>query len=158
MRVTNAMRAYIRDLVAEKVEKRLAAAVKAKAEYDNALDEAGKAVRDYAESLVPAMTEKVAKYAKARGLTYLDHEYDYAGRKRAEANAAFKVILDSDDYMETASGPVDVPPEVAKLRSEPGRINRAVDRAADAIVFALEVGKARKADLEELIAGTEVKL
>lgn len=157
MRVTNAMRDYIRDLVAKKVEGRLAAAVKARSEYDDALNKAKKAVRDYAESLVPALTEKVAKFAKARGLTYLAHEYGYSGKEYDDPNAAFAVSLCNEDYEETSSN-CRTPSEVAKIRNEPDRINKAVDKATNAVVFALELGKVKKAELEELIASTEVEL
>jgi hypothetical protein len=45
-----------------------------------------------------------------------------------------------------------------ELEEEPKRINKAVDKATNAIVFSLELGKVKKAELEELIESTEVEL
>lgn len=157
MRVTKDMKSYIRDLVAKKVEKQLAAAVEAKRKCDDALVKAKKDVREYAESLIPAMTEKVAKFAKGRGLTFLDHPYTYGGSRDENANYAFTVALGDHDYAELTPNGTTLP-EIQKVRDEPGRIGRAIDKAINGIVFSLELGKVRKAELEELIASTEVEL
>ena len=45
-----------------------------------------------------------------------------------------------------------------ELEEEPKRIRAAVGKAVNAIVFSLELGMVRKAELEELIKSTEVKL
>lgn len=157
MRVTTTMRNYIRDLVAKKVEAKLAAAVEAKRRCDEGLQKAKKDVREYAESLIPAMTEKVARFAKGRGLTFLDHQYTYNGQVCEDKNYAFCVALGDHDYAELTPNGTTLP-EIQKVRDEPGRIDRAIDKAINAIVFALELGKVKKAELEELIASTEVEL
>lgn len=157
MRVTTTMRNYIRDLVAKKVEGRLAAANEAKRKCDDDLAKAKRDVREYAESLIPAMTEKVAKFAKGRGLTFLDHQYSYNGQVCEDKNYAFCVALGDHDYAELTPNGATLP-EIEKVRGEPGRINAAVDKATNGIVFSLELGKVRKAELEELIASTEVEL
>ena len=157
MRVTKDMKEYIRSLVAKKVEAKLAAAVEAKRKYDESLVRAKKEVREYAESLIPAMTEKVAKFAKGRGLTFLDHQYSYNGQVCDDKNYAFCVALGDHDYAELTPNGAMLP-EIEKVRNEPGRINAAVALSTDGIVFSLELGKVRKAELEELIASTEVEL
>ena len=156
MRVTKDMKEYIRSLVAKKVEGRLAAANEAKRKCDD-LAKAKRDVREYAESLIPAMTEKVAKFAKGRGLTFLDHQYSYNGQVCDDKNYAFCVALGDHDYAELTPNGAMLP-EIEKVRNEPGRINAAVALSTDGIVFSLELGKVRKAELEELIASTEVEL
>jgi len=148
MRVTKDMKNYIRDLVAKKVEGKLAAAVEAKRKCDDALLKAKKDVLEYARSLIPAMTEKVAKFAKGRGLTF---------REAENGNFAFATAIVDCDFAELTSDDAALP-EIKKIRDEPDRINSAIDKTVNGIVFSLELGKVKKAELEELIASTEVEL
>ena len=160
MRVTCAMKDYIHDCVEKKVADRLAAAKKAHEEQVRRDDKAVEAVAAYAKSLVPAMTEKVVAFAKKQGLTWLEHPINWGGISE-DVNQAFSAIVSSNDFGETNSYDANESPErkVRKeIEKEPDRIGKAVEKATNAIVFALELGKVKKAELEELIAGTEVEL
>ena len=160
MRVTKDMKGYIHDCVEKKVADRLAAAKKAHEEQVRRDDKAVEAVAAYAKSLVPGMTEKVVAFAKKQGLTWLEHPITWGGVEES-VNQAFSAIVSSNDFGETNSYDANESPERKmrrKLEKEPGRINKAVEKATNAIVFSLELGKVKKAELEELIASTEVEL
>lgn len=161
MRVTKDMKGYIHDCVEKKVADRLAAAKKAREEQVRRDDKAVEAVAAYAKSLVPGMTEKVVAFAKKQGLTWLEHPITWGGVERDSVNQAFSAIVSSNDFGETNSYDANESPERKmrrKLEKEPDRIGKAVDKATNAIVFSLELGKVKKAELEELIASTEVEL
>lgn len=160
MRVTNTMKDYIRKCVEKKVEDRVAAAEKAKKDQADKYSKAFKAVEDYAQSLIPDMTKKVAAFAKKQGLTWFDHTPSWRGINE-NVNVAFSVSLDSYDFCE--SNPHDSNTSAERkahkeIEEEPGRIRKAINEATNAIVFSLELGKVKKAELEELIASTEVEL
>lgn len=161
MRVTKDMKGYIHDCVEKKVADRLAAAKKAHEEQARRDDKAVEAVAAYAKSLVPGMTEKVVAFAKKQGLTWLEHPINWSGVETASVNRAFSATVSSNDFGETNSFDANESPERKmrrKLEKEPGRIGKAVDKATNAIVFSLELGRVKKAELEELIASTEVEL
>lgn len=161
MRVTKDMKNYIHECVEKKVADRIAAAEKARGERARRDDEAIKAVAAYAESLIPGMTEKVVAFARKQGLTWLEHPINWAGVDRKDVNQAFSALVSSNAFGETNSYDANEAPERRmrrELEGEPGRIRKAVDKAVNGIVFSLELGKVRRAELEELIAGTEVEL
>lgn len=163
MRVTQMMRNHINTMVLAKVQDKLdaarAAAEKLKAERSAAIE----AVKNYAESLLPELTKKVAAFAATKGLTWLDHEYSYDGAKLKSPNYAFEAcVADSSNYVETArygnyakSAKRRADDEI---RNRPQRISDAVKFAVDGICFDLELGKVKKAELEELIANCKVEL
>lgn len=160
MRVTNAMKDYIHECVEKKVADKLAAAEKAKKDQVDRDNRALKAVEDYAKSLIPEATKKVAAFAKKQGLTWFEHKPAWYGIEK-DVNVALSECVDSNDFEETNS--FDCNTSAARkvrreLEDEPRRIRTAVDKATNAIVFSLELGKVRKAELEELIASTEVEL
>lgn len=163
MRVTGSMKDYIHECVEKKVADKLAAAEKAKKDQEARDQKAFEAVEEYAKSLIPAMTEKVVAFAKKQGLTWIPHPFSRWDRKPDEgkSNEAFSECIGSNDFEETCQYGAD---EFAarkmreELEGEPGRIRKAVDKAVNGIVFSLELGKVRKAELEELIASTEVEL
>ena len=160
MRVTNSMKDYIHECVEKKVADRLAAAEKAKKDQDTKDSLALKAVEDYAKSLIPEATKKVVAFAKKQGLTWFEHKPSWRGIEE-NVNVALSECVSSDDFEETTS--YDCNTSAARkmrkeLEDEPKRIRKAVDKATNAIVFSLELGKVRKAELEELIASTEVEL
>lgn len=163
MRVTTMMRDHIRDLVMKKVQDRLAKAEKAHDDQETKDKQALDAVREYAASLIPAMTEKVVAFAKKQGLTMFKHPWNrLSGEKEDEdPNYAFLVAVDDDDFEETNTYSTNKSPERKmrqELKEEPKRIRQAVEKAANAIVFSLELGKVKKAELEKLIESTEVEL
>lgn len=163
MRVTSAMKDYIHECVEKKVADRIAAAERAAKDRAARDSKALEAVGDYAKSLIPAMTEKVAAFAKRRGLTWIPHPPSRWSDEPDEGklNQAFNECTTSDDFEETNT--YDANKSAARkmrreLEEEPRRIRKAVDRAVNGIVFSLELGKVRKAELEEFIASTEVEL
>lgn len=160
MRVTKDMKTYIHDCVEKKVADKLAAAEKAKKDQDTKDSLALKAVEDYAKSLIPEATKKVVAFAKKQGLTWFEHKPAWHGVEN-DVNVALSECVDFNDFEETNSydGNTTAARKMRKeLEDEPKRIRKAVDKATNAIVFSLELGKARKAELEELIASTEVGL
>lgn len=163
MRVTNSMKNYIHECVANKVADKLAKAVKAKEDQEAKDRKALKAVEDYAKSLIPAMTEKVAAFAKKQGLTWIPYQFnsfDYRYNEN-KPNQAFSECTDSSDFEELCryhANKSSARKIRDELEDEPTRINTAVDKATNAIVFSLELGKVKKAELEELIASTEVEV
>lgn len=163
MRVTNSMKNYIHECVANKVADKLTKAVKAKEDQEAKDRKALKAVEDYAKSLIPAMTEKVAAFAKKQGLTWIPYQFnsfDYRYNEN-KPNLAFSECTNSSDFEELCqyhANKSSARKMREELEDEPKRINTAVDKATNAIVFSLELGKVRKAELEELIASTEVEV
>lgn len=160
MRVTSTMKDYIRKCVEKKVADKLAAAVKAKNDQAEKDEKAIEAVKDYAKSLIPDAMKKVAAFAKKQGLTWLEHVPTWHGVSE-NVNVAFSANVDAYDFEETH--PHDCNKAATRkmreeLEKEPERIRKAVNDAVNAIVFSLELGKVKKAELEELIASTEVKV
>jgi len=160
MRVTKDMKTYIHDCVEKKVADKLAAAEKARKDQDERDSKALKAVEDYAKSLIPEATRKVIAFAKKQGLTWFEHKPQWHGVDK-DVNIALSECVDSNDFEELNT--YDCNKSAARkmrkeLEEEPGRIGKAVDKATNAIVFSLELGKVGKAELEELIASTEVEL
>ncbi len=161
MRVTTMMRDHVRDLVMKKVQDRLEKAENAYDDQATKDKQALDAVREYAASLIPAMTEKVAAFAKKQGLTMFKHPWNWSGEKDEDPNYAFSVAVDHDDFEETNTYSNNKSPKRKmrqELEAEPKRIRQAVEKAANSIVFSLELGKVKKAELEELIESTEVEL
>lgn len=160
MRVTNTMKDYIRKCVEKKVADKLAAAEKAKKDSVEKDSEALEAVKNYAKSLIPDVTKKVVAFAKKQGLTWFEHKPSWHGVSK-DANVAFSVNVESYDFEETNPHEYNnaaVRETRKKLENEPGRIRKAINETTNAIVFSLELGKVKKAELEELIASTEVEL
>lgn len=157
------MRNHINTMVMAKVQDKLDAAKAAAEKLRTERHEAVQAVEAYAKLLLPEMTKKVAAFAAKQGLTWLDHEYLYDGTRRQNPNYAFRVdVTDDDNYAETASYGKHT--KSARRRAddeildEPKHIKVAVEKAVDAICFDLELGKVKKAELEELIKNYKVKL
>lgn len=160
MRVTSTMKEYIHECVEKKVADRIAAAEKARKVQDEKDSKALKAVKEYARSLIPEATKKVAAFAKKQGLTWFDHKPVWHGINE-DVNIALSECVESSDFEELNeydSNTTAARKTRSKLKEEPERIKKAVDKAVNAIVFSLELGRVRKAELEELIASTEVEL
>ena len=161
MRVSTTMRNYIKDTVAKKVAGRLEKAEAARREQREGDRETIKAVREYAESLVPEMTKKVAAFAKKRGLTWLDHPWGWGRIRQDEDNVAFSAAVGENDFEETCDNDANKAPGRLKrveVENEPTMIRGAIEKATNSVVFSLELGKVKKAELEELLASTEVEL
>lgn len=161
MRVSTTMRNYIKDTVAKKVAGRLEKAEAARREQKERDRETIKAVQEYAESLVSEMTKKVAAFAKKRGLTWLEHPWGWSGIRQDEDNEAFNAVVGDNDFEETCNSDGNKAPgrlKRAEVEDEPARIRQAVEKATNSVVFSLELGKVKKAELEELLASVEVEL
>jgi uncharacterized phage protein gp47/JayE len=154
------MKDYIRERMEKKVADKIAAAEKAKNDLIEKDEKALKAVKAYAEFLIPEATKKVIAFAKKQGLTWFDHTPSWYGINE-DINLALSVSVDSSDFEETNTSDRNTA-AARKVRREleeaPKRIKKAVNDAVNAIVFSLELGKVKKAELEELIASTEVGL
>lgn len=161
MRVTGAMKEYIHKCMMKKVADKLAAAEKAKKAQAEKDDKALKAIEDYAKSLIPEATKKVIAFAKKQGLTWFEHRPLWNGRVETPVNTAFLVSVVSNDFEETNKNDVNesaLRKTRKDIENEPERIKKAVGDAVNAVVFSLELGKVKKAELEELIASAEVEL
>lgn len=163
MRVTQTMKNHITTMVTAKVQDKLNSAKVAADKLRKERDAALQAIEDYAESLLPEMTKKVAEFAAKQGLTWLDHQYNYDGRRSRSTNYAFHTeVSDTDNYAETTihGKPVNSAKRRrdAEIRNEPSRIKEAIEKTVDAICFDLELGKVKKAELEELIRNCKVQL
>jgi uncharacterized phage protein gp47/JayE len=154
------MKDYIRKCVEKKVADKIDAAEKAKKDRIDKDAKALKAVKDYAASLIPEASKKVAAFAKKQGLVWFDHTPAWHGINE-DVNVAFSVNVDASDFEETNTSDYNTTAARkmrVELEEEPKRIRKAVNDAVNAIVFSLELGKVKKAELEELIASTEVEL
>jgi DNA-binding MarR family transcriptional regulator len=161
MRVTTMMRSYIKDTVAKKVADRLEKAEAADREQKERDREAIKSVTEYAESMIPEMTKKVAAFAKKQGLTWFEHRWGFCGPRTNEVNNAFSIDIRSVDFAETCDYDDNKSPgrlKRNKIEEEPERIRKAINHATNSVVFSLELGKVKKAELEELLASIEVEL
>jgi hypothetical protein len=155
------MKDYIRDYMKKKVADKLAVAEKAKRDQFEKDSKAVKAVKEYAESLIPEATKKVVAFAKEQGLTWFEYKPAWNCLSSKPVNVAFSATVDSYDFEETnqQDNNMSAARNMRKeLEEEPKRINKAVDKATNAIVFSLELGKVKKAELEELIESTEVEI
>jgi two-component system nitrate/nitrite sensor histidine kinase NarX len=126
------MRNHIATVVTDKVRGKLDAAKAAAEALTKGRSAAMQAVEDYAESLLPEMTKKVAEFAAKQGLTWLDHQYNYDGKRSRSLNHAFRTaVSDTDNYAETTNH--GKPVNSAKRRrdaeicDEPSRIKAAIE-------------------------------
>lgn len=161
MRVTSTMKDYIRDCVKKKVADKLVEAKKAWKDQNEKDSKALKAIEDYAKSLIPEATKKVAAFAKKQGLTWISENVPSYRGIIENVNIAFSPAVSAYNFKETNSYDCNEYAERKmrkELMEEPRRIENAVDRAVNSIVFSLELGKVKKAELEELIASTEVEV
>ena len=74
---------------------------------------------------------------------------------------AFNVAFGEADFEETCDNDANKAPgrlKRAEIEDEPARIRQAVEKATNSVVFSLELGKVKKAELEELLADVKVEL
>lgn len=166
MRVTCAVREYVRKAVLSKVAKRLEKAEKARDAAKKARDgRVGKA-RELAKAVAAHAQEAFAKRAAKMGLTFNPDSYDYTGRIERGERRVFNVRIESDDFVETASSdsftaryrPCAAREAYRKVVDEPERIREAARHVADRLLFDLELGKVAKQELDEMLKSVEVKL
>ena len=164
MRVTCAVREYVRKVVLSKVQDRIDAAEKAKAAAKDACEGKVAKAEAIAEKLAQEAQEKFLKQVAKLGLTFVEDTYDYMGRVR-DKNEAFNVNVGSDDFVETTSAdaamrahPCKERDEFVRVCKEPDRIRKAANMAADKLLFELELGKVAKKELDELLKDMKVEV
>ena len=167
MRVTSAVREYVRKAVLAKVADRLEAAEKAKDEAMKECDDKVAAAKALAEKMAERFSREYAAEAAKLGLTWIPDSYDWYGKvSEKNGNKAFLVLVCSDDFAETVSSNNNAFKGVkSKERTQrmgvidgPKRIREAANDAADKLLFDLELGKVAKQELDEMLKELEVKL
>lgn len=167
MRVTGAVREYVRKAVLAKVAGKLEAAEKAKDEAMKERDDKVAAAKALAESMAERFSREYAAEVAKLGLTWIPDTYDWYGKvSEKNGNRAFLANVSSDDFAETvpsnhrASKGVKSKERkrIADVLNEPERIRQAANDAADKLLFELELGKVGKKELDEALKGLEVKV
>lgn len=169
MRVTKAVREYVRKVVLAKVAGKLEAAGNAKDAVLKDRDDKVAAAKALAEKMLQRFQKEYAAEAAKLGLTWIPDTYDYQGNMiTRNGNTAFSVGVCSDDFEETissganaygyASAKSKACRRVADVLNGPDRIRQAANDAADKLLFELELGKVEKKELDDTLKGLEVKL
>lgn len=167
MRVTCAVREYVRKAVLAKVAGRLKVAEEAKEAATAARDEKVERARKLCEKLCAETQAKFVKEAKKLGLTFIPDSYvSWSGRIEKGGNRVIRADVDSDSFAETVSencsaarhNPCAARDEFEKIAGEPDRIRKAANAAADRLLFELELGKVAKGELDRLLKELEVEL
>lgn len=167
MRVTCAVREYVRKAVLAKVRDRLQKAELARGEALTARDAEVAKAREIAKEIAAKAQEAFVKRCAKLGLTWVPDTYNYNHKlDEKDGNYAFEVRVGQDDFAETMSsncyayGAVKSAERdaVEKVCKEPGRIEEAAKHAADKLLFELELGKLAKKELDEALRGLEVEL
>lgn len=167
MRVTKAVREYVRKVVLSKVADRLETAEKIKDAALKDRDDKVAAAKALAERMLTRFQKEYAAEAAKLGLTWIPDTYDYQGKViTRNGNTAFSVSVGCDDFEETISSRANayasvkskVRRSLADILNGPERIRDAAENAADKLLFELELGKVGKKELDEALKGLEVKL
>lgn len=167
MRVTSAVREYVKKAVLAKVRDRLQKAELARGEALTARDAKVAKARKVAEEIAAKAQDAFAKRCAKLGLTWVPDTYDYYHRlDKRGGNYAFEVRVGQDDFAETMSSNCYAYEAVKsaerdgfeKVCDEPRRIREAANAAADKLLFDLELGKVAKKELDEMLGGLEVEI
>lgn len=169
MRVTKAVRGYVRKVVLAKVADRLEAAEKAKDAAIKERDDKEAAAKALAEKMIQRFQKEYAAEAAKLGLTWIPDTYGYQGTMIGKNdNTAFSVNVCCNDFEETISSGANAYAYVcakskarkrlADVLNGPERIRNAADDAADKLLFELELGKVGKKELDDALKGLEVKV
>lgn len=166
MRVTGAVRGYVRNVVLAKVADRIKAAEDAAEKA-----RAGRRVlvaraQELCEKLCDEAHAKFVREVKKLGLTLVPDTYSWDGVVNKGGNRVVIARVGSDDFAETMSK--DRPaarhnPSAERERfyeavDEPQRIGNAAKAAADRLLFELELGKVAKKELDGMLKELEVEL
>lgn len=167
MRVTSAVREYVRKVVLAKVADRLKEAEDAKAKAEAERDaKVAKAV-EIAKAVAANAQEAFVRRCAKLGLTWVPDTYNYHHKLDEKGgNRAFDVQAGQDDFAETLSANCYAHDAVKsaerdafeKVCDEPRRIREVAGQAADKLLFELELGKVAKKELDEALKDLEVKL
>ena len=167
MRVTSAVREYVKKTVLAKVRDRLQKAElargKALAERDAKVAKA----REIAKELAEKAQKEFVKRAAKLGLKWVPDTYNYNHKlDEKDGNYAFEVCVGADDFAETMSSNCyayeavksKAREAVEKVCDEPHRIRETAEHAAEKLLFDLELGRVAKKELDEALKDLEVKL
>lgn len=168
MRVTSAVREYVRKVVLGKVQARYDAAKKAAEEASAASEAKVEQAKEIAKKIADRAQAEFVKECKRRlGLTWVPDTYNHYGElNEKNGNYAFGVSVGEDDFRETMSddktaakaNPSRERDRIARIRELPGKIREAANAAADKLLFDLELGKVAKKELDEMLRGLEVEI
>jgi len=167
MRVTGAVREYVRKVVLEKVRDRLQKAELARGKAIDERDALVAKAREIAEEIAMKAQEAFVKRVAKLGLTWVSDSYNYNHKLDEKGgNYAFEVRVGQDDFAETMSSGCyayeavksEERSRVEAVCKEPARIREVAGQAADKLLFELELGKVAKKELDEALRELEVKL
>lgn len=167
MRVTGAMREYVRKAVLAKVRDKVQKAELAKGEALAKRDARIAKVRKIAEDIAARAQKEFVERAAGLGLTWVPDTYNYNHKlDEKDGNRAFDVCVSQDDFAETLSSSCYASEAVKSAERdrfygaihEPQRIRDAATAAADRLLFELELGKVAKKELDEALEGLEVEV
>ena len=167
MRVTAAVREYVRKVVLEKVRDRLQKAELARGKAIAERDARVAKAREIAEEITKKAQEAFVKRCAKLGLTWVPDTYDWNGNVNEKGgNYALEVRVGQDDFAETMSSNCNAYKAVKSAErerveavcEEPKRIREAAEHAADKLLFELELGKVAKKELDDALKELEVEL
>lgn len=166
MRVSAAVREYVRKAVLAKVADKLKAAEEAaKVAKDNRDYKVEKA-KELCKRLCAEAQAKFVKEVKKLGLTFIADAYRSDGSVDRNVNTAVTADVGHDSFVETLASrglkakcnPSAARDEFDRVVGEPERIRSAANAAADRLLFELELGKVAKGELDGLLKELEVEL
>ena len=168
MRVTCAVREYVRKAVLAKVAGKLEAAEDAKAAAVAARDAKVEKAAKLCERICAEAQEKFVKEAKRKlGLTFIPDSYScWNDNVEKGGNRAIYETIDASDFAETMSGdcsaakhnPCADRDKFDRIVSKPARIRDAAIAAADKLLFELELGKVAKSELDGALKDLSVEI
>lgn len=167
MRVTAAVREYVKKVVLEKVRDRLQKAELARGKAISERDARVAKAREIAEEIAKKAQDAFVKRVAKLGLTWVPDTYDWNGNVNEKGgNYALEVRVGQDDFAETMSSNCNAykavksveRERVEALYEEPKRIREAAEHAADKLLFELELGKLAKKELDDALNDLEVKV
>ena len=167
MRVTTAVREYVRKVVLDKVADRLQKAEDARDKAMADRDAKVAKAREIAEEIAMKAQEAFVKRCAKLGLTWVPDTYGWDGNvNEKDGNYAFETRVGQDDFAETMSSNCNAYKAVRSeereraegVCKEPDRIREAAEHAADKLLFELELGKVAKKELDEALNDLEVKV
>lgn len=168
MRVTSAVREYVRKAVLAKVADQLKAAEDAWESAKAARNDKIEKAKELGRKLCEEAQEKFEKEVKKLGLTFISDSYNsWNNTVEKNANVVITANVDIDDFAETLTwcksmkaecNPCAERDEFNRIMDEPARIKDAANTAADKLLFELELGKVAKGELDGLLKDLEVEL
>lgn len=167
MRVTGAVREYVRKAVLSKVADRLKEAEEAKEAAVAARDAKVEKAEELCRRICAEAQAKFAREAKKLGLTFIPDSYNsYTDKVTEGGNRAVVAAVGCDDFVETVArnslaarhNPSAGRERFYEIVDEPKRIREAAEQAADRLLFELELGKIAKKEMDELLEKLEVEI